>query len=629
MALLSVNSLEKSFGERVLFSGVGFEVAAGDKIGFVGANGTGKTTLFKIITGALEPDGGMVVKARELSVGYMEQHACKDSSATALDEVLRVFSDLMEMERQIDALSELLLTDSSSELIERHGALTEQFQSAGGLTYLSRAKAALSGLGFSEEEAALPVSALSGGQRNKIALGRLLLSAPDLLLLDEPTNHLDIQSVEWLEEYIKGYKGAAIIISHDRFFLDRVCGRTFELEGGQLYVCDGNYTKYCEVKKLRRLSEERAYQNTVKEIERIRAIIAQQRQWNRERNIKMAESKEKQVARLEATLKKPEEQPEDIRFNFRIRKNCGNDVLTVRGLSKSFGGPELYSGVDFEIKKGERVFLIGPNGCGKTTLLEQLLTGGDGIRFGAGVETGYFEQTHSNLNPRKTALDEIWDTYKEKTQTEIRSALAVFLFRGDDVFKPIHLLSGGEQAKVALCKLMLGGSNLLLLDEPTNHLDLYSREALEGALSGYNGTLIMVSHDRYFINKLATKIVSFEQGGVQVYKGNYDNYLHLRSSPAEQPLQTSAGKSGGDYIKRKQNAAELRRLRAAVSKCELEIKKTESQIAEQKALLQNPEISCDYQKVRELSDEIAGLERHAEELLKNWEQLVSVYEERA
>lgn len=628
MALISTANLSKSFGEQLLFENVAFEIGSRDIVGLIGANGTGKTTLFKILTGEELPDTGGVARSSGLSVGYMEQHTCRDSSRTALDEILLVFRDLIEQEELLNALSNRLNRDHSEATISAHANLTEKFQQAGGLTYRSRALSALKGLGFSDEEIRLPVSALSGGQKSKIALGRLLLSSPDLLLLDEPTNHLDIQAVEWLEEYIKSYLGAAIIISHDRFFLDRVCNRTFELEGQTLYTFGGNYTAYSQHKAIRRKSEERAYANTLKEIHRIEGIIEQQRRWNREKNIRTAESKEKQIERLEATLKRPDALPEELHFQFETRRRTGNDVLTVHNLSKAFGDTRLYTLPELEVKQGERVFFIGSNGCGKTTLLKQLLEKPEEAYFGTGVDLGYFEQTHENLSMEKTVLDEVWDAYRHKTQTEIRCALAVFLFRGEDVFKRVGDLSGGERARVALCKLMLSGCNVLFLDEPTNHLDIYSREALEQALEGYDGTLIMVSHDRYFINKLVQKICAFEAGEVHVYKGDYEEYLRLRPVEVQASREKKVGRGGVEYKQKKQNAADLRRLKASARKCEADIAEAEALAAEKRAQLELPETAADYKKAMELADEIAALDERIANLMDEWEQITTELEEK-
>lgn len=628
MALLSGNNLGKSFGERVLFSEVNFEVQSRDMIGLVGANGCGKTTLFKIITGQLEPDKGGVSRVSGLSVGYMEQHACADSSRTALEEALAVFRPLMDMERELAQIEERLAADHSAELIDRQLRLSEQYQRDGGLTYLSRTKAALAGLGFSPDEMELPVSALSGGQKSKIGLARLLLSSPGLLLLDEPTNHLDIPSVEWLEEYLKSSAGAAIIISHDRYFLDRVTARTFEIEHGRLMVSEGNYSRHLELKAERQAAEQKQYDNTVKEIRRIEGIIAQQRQWNREKNIKTAESKQKQVDRMTASLQKPERAEDGIRFRFSVRRDGGNDVLLADRLSMRFGHRILYENVCLDLKRGERIFLIGSNGCGKTTLLKQILSRPEGVRFGAGVTPGYFDQTQSTLNPDKTALDEVWDAYRDMSETEVRNALAAFLFKGDSVYKSVGTLSGGERARIAICKLMLSGANLLLLDEPTNHLDLYSREALEQALLDYPGSLLVVSHDRYFINKLADKVCLLTAGGLDCYFGNYDSYLGLRRPAEPQPASEKkpVGEGGRQYLVKKQQESELRRMKTALKRCEETIAETEGRITELSLRLERPDISSDYEKAMELSSEIDRLQGGLLQKMEEWEAITEVLE---
>ena len=630
MALISVSNLEKNYGERTLFSDVSFDIEKNDKIGFVGANGTGKTTIFKILTGTLDPDKGGVARESGLNFGYMEQHTLEDSEKTALDEILAVFSNLIEMEKEIDALTKQLETDHSTQIIEKHAELSEKFAANGGLTYLSRAKATLAGLGFSMDEIDLPVWSLSGGQKGKIALGRQLLAEPQLMLLDEPTNHLDINAVTWLEEYLKNYGGACFIVSHDRFFLDRICNRIFELENSKLYTCNGNYTKYVKVKEERRLSLTRQYDNTMKEIARIEGIIKQQRQWNRERNIKMAESKEKQIERLKKTLIKPDAAPKDIHFDFKLNKTPGSDILKVTNLSKVFENAVLYKGVSFDINRGERAFFIGANGCGKTTLLGQIMSGfgidDEDITFGTGVTIGYFEQTHATLNMKKDVISEVWDAFIDRDQQEIRSALAAFMFFGDDVFKQISELSGGERARVALCKLMLAGNNLLFLDEPTNHLDIYSREALENALCAYPGTLVMVSHDRYFINKLATKICGFEEDNVRVINGTYDDYLRIFGENAtgdiavKNETKTTTG-GGDDYKRKKQQQSEYRRLVGAISRCEERLYAVEEKIEQVNEQLANPDIAVDFLKVSELSKELHQYQAEEAALMEEWEAL--------
>ena len=632
MVILSGDHLAKSYGERTLFSDVHFTVQNQERIGFVGANGTGKTTLMNIITGKDEPDAGGLSRVSGLRVGYLAQHACADSPRTCFAETLSVFEPLTHLEEELERAALRLETDHSTAAIESHAALNDRFQRDGGLTYRARTRSALMGLGFLEHELELPVSALSGGQKSKIGLARLLLSAPDLMLLDEPTNHLDIPSVEWLEDFLNGCPSACIIVSHDRYFLDKVTNRTFELEHGRLTCCDGNYTRFLELKAEQRAAKQKQYETTMKEIKRIEGIIAQQRQWNREKNIKTAESKQKQVDRLAATLDKPENELETIRFQFDIKKGGGNDVLDVRGLSMAFPGRTLYENASLDIKKGERVFLIGGNGCGKTTLLKQILEESkreDGrVRLGSLVSVGYFDQTGATLHPEKTAIDEIWDAYPKMTQTEVRNALAVFLFKGEDVFKRVSELSGGERARVALCKLMLAGDNLLLLDEPTNHLDLYAREALEGALLAYPGSLLIVSHDRYFINRLADKVCSLTPSGVETYVGDYDRYLALRQ-PAEEAatVKKAMGAGGRQYKERKQQEAELRRLRGAVKRCEDKIAQAEAEIDALQQGLSDPEVSADYEQAMELTAGIAAVNEKLERLMAEWDDSVRQLEE--
>ena len=631
MVILSGDHLAKSFGERTLFSDVNFTVQNQERIGFVGANGTGKTTLLNIITGREEADAGGLSRVSGLTVGYLAQHVCADSARTCLDETLQVFAPLLELEAAVEQAARALDTDHSAAAIEKHADLSERFQRDGGLTFRARTRSALLGLGFRESELELPVSALSGGQKSKIGLARLLLSAPGLMLLDEPTNHLDIPSVEWLEDFLLNCPSACIIVSHDRYFLDKVTNRTFELENGRLTASNGNYTRFLDLKAERRAAQEKQYENTIREIKRIEGIIAQQRQWNREKNIRTAESKQKQVDRLTATLDKPDRELEEIRFQFKIKKESGSDVLTVRELSKSFPGRTLYEGVDLDIKKRERVFLIGGNGCGKTTLLKQILAEAgreeSGVRLGAGVSVGYFDQTGGTLHPEKTALDEIWDAYPKMTQTEVRNALAVFLFKGEDVFKRVSELSGGERARVALCKLMLAGDNLLLLDEPTNHLDLYAREALEQALLAYPGSLLVVSHDRYFINKLAHKVCCLTPSGLETYLGDYDRYLALR-----RPAETAAvpkkemGAGGRQYKERKQLESELRRLRGAVGRCEEKIAAAEAQLDSLQNSLADPAVSADYEKTMELTGKIAQVNEMLEGLMQEWDDSVQKLE---
>lgn len=629
MAILTVNNIQQSFGEEVILQNITFEMQKGERVGLVGVNGSGKTTLFKVLTGEYTPDTGSVVFSKETVLGYMEQHVCRDFHKTAFEEVMTVFAPLLRMERELDDLSTLLSSHPAQEemerLILRQTELNDRFVDGGGLTCRSRARSALLGLGFTEEQLQSKVGVLSGGQKAKLQLAKMLLGGANLLLLDEPTNHLDIQAVEWLEDFLKNYNGSYIVISHDRYFLDKVTDRTLEMEGKSLTSYKGNYSRYLELRAEHRLAMQRVYENTQKEISRIEGIIEQQRRWNQERNYVTIASKQKQIDRLEATLEKPEDDPESIRFQFKASRRGGNDVLTAQDLSLSFGGPKLFENVNLEIKHGEKVFLIGPNGCGKTSLFKILLgqyTPDSGVvRLGSAIDVGYYEQSQLSLHDEKTVMDEIWDLHPQMTQTEVRSALAVFLFKGEDVFKPVGALSGGERARVLLLKLMLSKANFLLLDEPTNHLDIGSCEALEDALSGYDGTLFVVSHDRYLINKLADKVYVLGKEGAKLYLGNYDSYLEQREKEQAAVEEQRPEPKVNLYKLRKEREANLRKKRTALSRLESQIEENDQQIKTLEQQLEDPEFAADYEAVVAASQEISGLHQKAEDLLMEWTQL--------
>ena len=637
MAILTVNNIQQSFGEEIVLQNITFEMQKGERVGLVGVNGSGKTTLFKVLTGEYTPDTGSVVFGKDTVLGYMEQHVCRDFHKTAFDEVMTVFAPLLRMERELEDLSALLEgTTHPQEELERlilhQTELNDRYVDGGGLTCRSRARSALLGLGFTEDQLQNKVGVLSGGQKAKLQLAKMLLGGANLLLLDEPTNHLDIQAVEWLEDFLKNYSGAYIVISHDRYFLDKVTERTLEMEGKTLTSYKGNYSRYLELRAEHRLAMQRVYENTQKEIARIEGIIEQQRRWNQERNYVTIASKQKQIDRLEATLERPEDDPESIRFQFKASRRGGNDVLTAQDLSLSFGENRLFQHVDLEIKHGEKVFLIGPNGCGKTSLFKILLgqyTPDSGlVRLGSAIDVGYYEQSQLSLHDEKTVMDEIWDLHPQMTQTQVRSALAVFLFKGEDVFKPVGALSGGERARVLLRKLMLSKANFLLLDEPTNHLDIGSCEALEDALSGYDGTLFVVSHDRYLINKLADKVYVLGKEGARLYLGNYDSYLEQREKEqAAQEEQSPQQPKVNLYKLRKEREANLRKRRTALSRLEGEIEENDRQVKDLEGKLEDPEFAADYEGVVAASEEISRLHQRAEELLLEWTQLSQELEE--
>ncbi len=625
MMILNANNLQKMFGEEVLFDNVSFRVEDMDRIGFVGANGAGKSTLFKILAGDMNYDAGDIFKNKYTKIGYLDQYACSDSDNTVFDELLTVFSEVVEIEQELEEIRFDIenQTDGLETLIRRQNALNERFAELDGFYYRSKIRAALLGLGFSESEFGLQVQSLSGGQKTRVELGKILLSDANLLLLDEPTNHLDISSVEWLEEFLLGYKGAVIVISHDRYFLDRVTNRTFELEGGKLFSMDGNYSAYVKQREIEKLTQERNYENTKKEIERLEGVVEQQRRWNREKNIKTAESKLKVIERLEKTLEKPQERPENIKFRFEAAPGGGNDVLIAEGLSMAFGEKMLFRNADIHIQKGERVFLLGPNGCGKTTLLKimmgQLAATAGTYKIGANTHVGYYDQIQEHLHMEKTVIDEVWDTYPKMTQTEVRNALAAFLFRGEDVFKEISKLSGGERARVELVKLMLKRVNFLIMDEPTNHLDIQSKEALEAALADYDGTMLVVSHDRYFINKLASRILRMDGERVLNYAGNYDYFLEKFKE--SKPEAVKSKPAANDYKEKKRMEAEKRKTVSRYHKVEEWISEKEHAIDALNQTLATPEVATDYVKAGALTAELETLEQELEALLEEWETL--------
>ena len=637
MPALSVRNLTMTFIERNLFTDVSFDVEERDKVGFIGANGVGKTTLFKILNGEISPVSGTVTFSKNVRPGYMEQHACNNPRADVYHELLSVFDYLSDMETEISALAHQIDNKSGNldELVERQTMLIEQFERAGGLTYKSRTRSALLGLGFSENDFTMPVGNLSGGQRSKLCLAKLLLSQSNMLLLDEPTNHLDIDAIAWLEGFLRDFKGAMIIISHDRYFLDNVTNKTIELEHNRAMVYKGSYSEFVKKKESVNESLKNKYEHDLKEIKRIEGIVEQQKRWGQAHNFITAASKQKAADRIKDELVAPESELETMRMHFEPRCESGNDVLICKNLAKSFDDKQLFKNVDIHIRKGERVFIIGGNGCGKTTLF-RILTGKTPMNsgeydFGANVEIGYFDQMQQNLDLSKTALDEVWDTFPNMTQTEVRSALASFLFKGDEVFKPLSKMSGGERARVSLLKLMLKGSNFLLLDEPTNHLDASSREELEKTLLDYSGTMLIVSHDRYFINKIADRILLLTNNGVKEYLGNYDYYLERTTAEKSGAVPTEnkkdkKEKTQNDYFLQKQKQSEERKRQTKLKKAEAEIERLDEEIAKTQELLSSEEVAADYEKLMELSNLLEDLQKQQEEQYEIWEELESMAE---
>lgn len=629
MIVLSGNDISVSFGGETLFHDVNFRLEENGRAGLVGVNGCGKTTLMHVINGRQEAETGGISKAAGIKIGCMEQYVIRDDNITLYDEVLEIFRPLIDAENELADIAVAIDTgDHSEQTLSRQMQLQERFEREGGLTYKSMTCSALAGLGFSEEDFGKPISVMSGGQKSKAQLAKLLLSGSNILLLDEPTNHLDITACEWLEKFLTEYKGAYIVISHDRYFLDKVTDTTFEMENRTLHEYKGNYTRYLELKSEAREAQQRVYDRTVKEINRIEGIVEQQKRWGQEHNFITAASKQKQADRLKETLEKPEDLPEAIKFTFRAKEGGANDVLIAKGLSKSFDGTAVFTNAELDIKKNTTTFILGENGCGKTTLLK-ILTGeyqadSGEYKFGNNIQFGYYDQAQTDIDPSKTVIDEVWDRYPKMTQTQVRSALAQFLFKGDDVFKNVGKLSGGEKARVSLLKLMLSKANMLLLDEPTNHLDIHSREALENALASYGGTLLIVSHDRYLINKLADRIVWLGKTGTVNIDGNYDRYIELKEAKAqsEQAVQVKAAEGKkNDYKERKERESTLRKLSGALKRCEQAIDEIGLKTAELAQQMSQPEIATDYEKTSALAQEIEALKEKEEALTAEWMEL--------
>ncbi|MBE6637532.1 MAG: ABC-F family ATP-binding cassette domain-containing protein [Ruminococcaceae bacterium] len=627
MIALNCEALSLSFGADDILTNLTLSLAEGDKLGIVGVNGAGKSSLFAMITGAYTPTSGAVHLARGKTIGLLEQTITYESSQTILEEAYATFSDLIHMEAELEDLRTVAEKTGKESDAKRFSDLQERFTERGGYEFRGRCKGILKNLGLPEIFWDKPVSSLSGGQKTRLSLTCLLLRDPDILMLDEPTNHLDTDALTWLESYLKASRKTVLVISHDRYFLDAVVNRILEIEHGKGKLYAGSYTAYVKQKEVDREIEERHYKNQQAEIRRIEAYIEQQRRWNRERNIIAAESRQKMLDKMEK-LDRPEALPDTVRMRFNKAEESGNDVLSVHRLAKSYPGKALFEEATFEVRKHDRLFICGPNGCGKSTLIKilagRLHADRGSVSPGYNVRIGYYDQENQDLHPNNTVLDELWNAYPGLTETTLRSTLALFLFKGDDVTKQVSVLSGGEKARLTLAKLMLSKMNLLILDEPTNHLDIPSREILERALLEFDGTIIAVSHDRYFINKLATRILDFgaeAEHRLFAFQGGYEAYLRykkeaLTAGQAEIARPTVMTAAKEQYLSSKRDLAEQRKQERKIKKTKEEIASCEARIAEINESMKDEALFYDYVRLAELEKELATCE----------ERLLSLYE---
>ena len=638
--ILSVSNLSKAFDQIPVLSGVSFHIEAYDKAAVVGINGAGKTTLLRIIMGELTADEGTVSISKDVSIGYLSQHQPVLSENTIYEELMSVKQNVISLEQDIRSLELQMKTADEKELdslMNAYTRLTHEFEISDGYSYKSELTGVLKGLGFNENEFNTSISTLSGGQKTRVALGKLLLQKPGLIILDEPTNHLDMSAITWLENYLLNYKGAVILVSHDRYFINRIAGKIIEIDQTKSTVFTGNYTDYAAKKEQLRRAAYRAYMNQQRDIKHQEAVIEKLKSFNREKSIKRAESREKMLQKIER-IEKPTEVRDDMHFSLSPRIVSGEDVLHIEDLAKSFGTLTLFKGLSCDIKRGEHVAIIGDNGTGKTTILkiinELIPPDGGLIRLGTNVEIGYYDQEHQVLHMDKTLFDEISDEYPALTGTQIRNTLAAFLFTGEDVFKPISALSGGERGRLSLAKLMLSECNFLILDEPTNHLDITSKEILEDALNEYKGTVLYVSHDRYFINKTAHRILDLREKRLTGYLGNYEYYLEkkdeqlVRIMSLGMDVSTNAPSdtdsvSKQDWKRKKEEQAQIRKKENAIKQCETEIERLEAENTALVEQMASPEVCTDVARLQVLVKEKEENEAKLNELYEKWEMLSS------
>ena len=642
MALVELKNIRKKLGGVDILNGVDLSVEEGEVVVILGPSGSGKTTLLRIIVGELPADNGDVILAKDTSVGYLPQQQGYHSDKSIYDELWEVKKDIVALEREIRTMEETMQTTSGEELnplLERYHRMQTEFEAKDGYACKSQIMGIINGLGFVGNDIDKSINTLSGGQKTRVALGKLLLLEPDLLILDEPTNHLDLASIQWLETYLSNYKGSVLIVSHDRYFLDRIADKVVELDHGKATVFKGNYSDYAQKKELLRRDAIKQYENYQQTVRHQEQVIEKLRSFNREKSIKRAESREKMLEKM-TPVDKPVTEQKSMHFSLVPEKESGKDVLRVENFGKSFGDLHLFQGVSFELFRGERVALIGKNGTGKTTLLKMLCElespdQGTAV-FGTNVELGYYDQEHNVLHEEKTIFDEIHDDYPDLNNTKIRNVLAAFLFTGEDVYKKISLLSGGEKGRVSLAKLMLSKANLLLLDEPTNHLDIDSKEILEDALNHYTGTVLYVSHDRYFIQKTATRILDLTNEHILSYDGNYDYYLakkdlvesrYLGNTTESAPKTETPSTAKLDWKEQKEREAKKRKIETAYEKAENEIQKLEELIEETDAQIALPEYASNVAKLTELSKQKEQYEAELETAMEEWEKAAQALEE--